>query len=352
MKRTILAIGDTLPTKKVPHLSYLDRSLLKFIDYMDLLFKKSIDLNVCDYQALLKGNLPRIDTHSVKAMLFFPYSYWNRHIEKRSQDGRIYGGRAYGEKFKNFSDMVNSRLRKAYKRQNLSFVNPPGSIKLDRDKKQTKLIFKKKGIPTPILYKIKKPEEIIDLIDKGQSLFLKPRFGAMGKGLTYLAKDGWYTNFLYRSGNVISRGFDYGWDFMKVTGKLGFLEKLIRNDFIVEEAIDLPMIGRKKFDLRCYCIYGKVPYMYARSIPAKNFVTNWSQGGKIEGKSFLAKIPKKRLVLAKKYALLAAKALGLNYAGVDIVFSKDYRKVYVLEAHSFPSYETGFDLMRYLINHL
>ncbi len=349
---TILAIGDIKPSIGPKRLSSLDKSFIDFLDYKDLHSRRSIELKVCDYSALLKGRLPGVDTHLVKVMLFFPYRYWNKHIERRSQDGRIYGGRAYGEKFKEFFDVVDSKLKRAYRNRNLSFVNPPGSIKIDRDKRQVKLLFNKHGIPTPIAHKVKCVGDIIDLLNEGRSLYMKPRFGAMGKGITYLTKDRWRTNFLFQKGKLISRGIDYGWNFVDITGKTRVLKKLIEEGFIIEEAIDLPTIKGRKFDIRCYVIYGKIPYLYARSTQASSIVTNWSQGGKIEGKSFLAKIPKKRLTLAKRYALKTAKVLALNYAGVDIMFSRDYSRVYVLEAHSFPAYETRFDLMRYLMGQL
>lgn len=352
MKRAVLAIGDIKPSIGPKRLSFLDRSFFNFLDYKDLLSRRSVEQKVCDYSALLKGGLPRIDSHRVKVMLFFPYRYWNKHIERKSQDGRIYGDRTYGEKFKRFFDVVDSKLKRAYKDQNLSFVNPPMSIKIDRDKKRAKLLFKKYGLPTPITYKVKCAEDIIDLVNEGRTLFLKPRFGAMGKGVTYLTRDRWYTNFLLQRRKLISRGTDYGWDFVDITGKTRILEELIKEDFILEEAIDLPTIDGRKFDLRCYVIYGEIPYLYARSIPATSIVTNWSQGGRIEGKSFLARIPKKQLMVAKMYALKAAKALGLNYTGIDLLFSRDYSQVYVLEAHSFPSYETRFDLVRSLMGQL
>lgn len=352
MKRTILAVGDIIAVKDQKRLSFLDRSFLDFLEYKDLFTKNSVDFKVCDYQALSRGDLPEIDTPLVKVMLFFPYGYWNRHIEKRSQNGRIYGGRTYGEKFKKFFDQVEAKLQTAYKDHSLSFVNSPNSVKIDRDKYKSKLLLKKKKIPTPVLHRIKSTKSLLDLVNRGEVLYLKPRFGAMGKGITYVAKDGWYTNFLYRRSKIISRGYDYGWEFTEVTGEIELLDKLIKEGFIVEEAVELPTLKGKKFDLRCYCVYGKVPYLYARSVPVEKLITNWSQGGKIEKRKFLAKIPTKTLSLAKSYALKAAEAFGLNYAGIDLVFSQNYRKLYVLEAHSFPSYETGFDLMRYLVNRI
>ena len=83
-----------------------------------------------------------------------------------------------------------------------------------------------------------------------------------------------------------------------------------------------------------------------RSTPAVSLVTNWSQGGKIEQKREFSKyIPESKLRKVKSLARKVARNLSMNYAGIDVIFSKDYKKMYVLEAHSFPGYEKGFDLM-------
>ncbi|MFQ5681472.1 MAG: hypothetical protein ACE5GG_05440, partial [Candidatus Omnitrophota bacterium] len=47
-----------------------------------------------------------------------------------------------------------------------------------------------------------------------------------------------------------------------------------------------------------------------------------------------------------------SKALGINYAGIDILPDGDGERNYILEAHSFPGYERGFDLMRFLANRI
>ena len=83
----------------------------------------------------------------------------------------------------------------------------------------------------------------------------------------------------------------------------------------------------------------------------KKIVTNWSQGGIVEEQDFLKKIPKKALDEAKKRALDAAKAVGdLKYVGFDILFSKNYKKAYVLEGQTdcgLPK-EKCFDIIEYL----
>lgn len=346
--KTLLAIGDSSPNGML-----VSSSFERFIARRKLFLKRSLRVGALSYSSLLKKSLPSIESDFITAMFFFPYNYWNQKIERHPLDKEIiYGDETFGKKFNRFFELVEKRLKEKYKDKKLTYVNPPRAVRIDRDKKLTKDLLKKHGIPTPRSYQVRSTDDIMNLLNRGISLYLKPRFGAMGKGITYLSKEEWYTNFLFRRKSIVSRPFDYGWDFMDITGRLDFLKELLKSNILCEEAVKTPMIKKRKFDLRIYVIYGETPYIYAKSIPYRNIVTNWSQGGRIERKAFLKKIPKKRMEVAKKYAVRTARALGLNFAGVDLIFSRDYKNIYVLEAHSFPGYEKGFDLHKFLINRL
>ena len=170
----------------------------------------------------------------------------------------------------------------------------------------------------------------------------------MGKGITYLSNGLLITNFLLRKGKIISHPYDYHWRFheIKDSDKDTFLKILLSRGFIFEEAIDSPVYKGRRSDFRVYCVYGTISYYYVRTTPVVSLVTNWSQGGKIEHKGKFSKyIAHSKLERVKFLARKVAKELKLNYAGVDIIFSKDYKKIYVLEAHSFSGYEKGFNLM-------
>jgi len=170
--------------------------------------------------------------------------------------------------------------------------------------------------------------------------------------LTFLSKKRWASNFRFENNKIISKCSDYGWIFENITGNTAFLRELIRRDFLFEEAIMPAQAKRRRFDLRIYVVCGAVPYLYARSTKARGIVTNWTQGGKLEDKKFLKNIPEDKISLAKQYAVKAAKVLGFNFVGVDVLFSKDYENVYVLELQSFPGFEKGFDLIKFLISHI
>ena len=49
---------------------------------------------------------------------------------------------------------------------------------------------------------------------------------------------------------------------------------------------------------------------------------------------------------------LDRKAINLKFAGVDVIIDRDTREMYVLEIQSFPGYERGFDLMKFLADYI
>ncbi len=346
-KTTILALGDFTSEGK-PFCASFGR----FLRCRNRLPEKFSRMEVEDYSTLLAGVYPKIYTDDIFIMTFFPYNYWNDYIEIYDKDDRIYGDRRFGKEFESFFQNIRVRLRRYYKGHHLHFVNNLKNITTDRDKKKTKYLFLKNGIPTPKLFYFKNTGEVKKLLKEGVSFYIKPRYGAMGKGLTFLSKKRWLTNFRFENNKIISKCSDFGWTFKNITGNTAFLKELIRRDFLFEEAVKPAKAGGRKFDLRVYVVCGKIPYLYAKSAKARSIVTNWTQGGKIENKKFLKKIPKDKISLARQYAVKAAKVLGFNFAGVDILFSKDYENVYVLELQSFPGFEKGFNLIKFLIEHI
>lgn len=342
-KKTLIAIGDPSLRKNTETSSFS-----KFKNYSELLKEKNIRFIPLSYKQLFKKNLPKVKTDYIIILLFFPYIHWNKNIEVYT-NGEIYGDNSFGNKFNKFFNMIDKYLRDTYKNKKLIYVNPPHSIKKDRDKKIAKRIFIKNNIPTPHLHNPKSSTGVLRILNKGNDIFIKPRYGAMGKGVSYLENEKWRTNFICKDGKIKSPLYDYRWEFNEVTGNRKFLDHLLKSGFIFEDAIKSPIIGGKKIDLRFYVVYGKVPYIYARTVKKEQFITNWSQGGTIEKGRILNKIPPEKLEAAKRLAIKTAKSLKMNFCGIDIIFSEGFKKTYVLEAQSFPSFERGFDLFKYLI---
>jgi len=327
--KTILVIGDDIDWE----------SFLKFKKKKNFFNNKKINFKTIDFSSILKGKLPSIRSSNILIMLFFPLDYWNNKIEKNFVKGHIYGDKKCADMFYTYLNKIKEIIDKKYKK--ITYVNSFEAVNVDRNKELTKKTIKK-VVPVPKSHPAKKYKDIIKLLDKGKELYLKVNFGAMGKGITKLEKGKWLTNFIYRKGSIISRKGDYGWRFKDITNNKDFLKKLLKKDLVIEETINPYAINNKKFDIRYYIIYGKVRHKIIRSTSVKNVVTNITQGGSKEKKSFLKKIPKKYLKKAEKNAVKAAKALNLNFAGIDVMLSKKGTP-YVIEAQSFP----GFPASRY-----
>ncbi|MDP8234715.1 MAG: hypothetical protein P9M06_07995 [Candidatus Saelkia tenebricola] len=352
MKKAILVIGE----RKMIKDRLVDPSCNSFIQHLNERVNKDAEVRVINYKDVFLDNLPEIKRSDLIVMLFFPFQYWNKNIEVYGKDSRVYGDKKFGREFEQFFKKVDKIIMKKYHDKKIEYVNHPQASILDRDKERCKMFLKKHDVPIPKSYDIKSLKDIQHLVDRGVSLYIKPRFGSMGKGISYLSNDLLITNFMFQKGKVISHSYDYNWRFHEIT-KLAdrkiFLKMMILGGFIFEEAIDPPIHKGRRSDFRVYCVCGKISYYYARSTPSVSLVTNWSQGGKIEKKrKFSQYIPKTKLKKVESLARKVAKDLNMNYAGVDIIFSKDYKKIYVLEAHSFPAYEEGFDLMGELVKYV
>lgn len=348
MEKSLLVIGE----RKVIKGRSLDPSCNAFIRHLNGQIDKELEIFVINYKDVFANNFPKIKSFHLTIMLFFPFQYWNKNIEVYGKDSRVYGDKKFGREFEQFFQKLHKLIIKEYPDKKIEYVNHPKTSILDRDKEGCKNFFRKHDIPTPKSYAIQSLKDIQRITSREVAFYIKPRFGSMGKGISYLSDNLLITNFLFQKGKVVSHPYDYNWRFHEITKKIdkdSFLKTMILKDFIFEEAIDPPIHKGRRSDFRVYCIYGKIPYYYVRFTPAVSLVTNWSQGGKIEQKKIFSKyIPGSKLKMVESLARKTAKSLQLNYAGVDIIFSKDYKKIYVLEAHSFPAYEKGFNLMNNL----
>ncbi len=343
MKKTLLIIGDRRTKGRT-----LDPSFNAFARIIENSKDKNLEAYILSYKDVFEGNFPEVPSPVLTILLFFPYKYWDKNIEVYEDDSKVYGDNSFGREFRKYFEKLEKIIGKKYRDKKIEYVNPPDKSILDRDKEETKKFFRHHSIPTPRSFNVKSLGDLYRVVKRGISLYVKPRFGAMGKGITYLSNDLMITNFLFQKGEIISHPYDYHWRFHEVKDKDKdkFLKILLSRGFIFEEAIDPPINKGRRSDFRVYCLYGKVSYCYARSTPAVSLVTNWSQGGKIVQKRKLSQyISTAKLNQVKSLARKVAKELKLNYTGVDIIFSKDYKKIYALEAHSFPGYERGFDLM-------
>ena len=340
MDRTLLAIGDTTDWD----------SYLKFHRQGRLLKKHGFAYVTADYDAVLRGEFPAIASETVVVFLFFPFAYWDRHIEPSRYPG-VYGSQRFYTELKAFWKRVGRTVRRQYAGKRLHFVNSPEDVPLERDKEATKRVLSRAGIATPRAYRSRDVRAILALLDRGERLFIKVRYGSMGKGITCLEDGRWRTNFGFRAGRLLNRHSDYGWRFRDVTGNRAFLRELLRQDVVVEQAVPPWIIEGSQFDIRLLLFGRKVLYMYPRANAVANVTTNVSQGARSETMAFLDGVPRRLIRQVESTGVKAARSLGLTFAGVDIMLDPVRRVPVVIEANGFPGFPKAktFDLAGQLV---
>ncbi|MBL7081402.1 MAG: hypothetical protein ISS44_02395 [Candidatus Omnitrophica bacterium] len=339
---TILTIGD-----KSDYDSYqkFDREKASFIKY-------GFDYATIDYKKFLNGKIPQIKTEKIIIFLFFPFSYWDKYIEYKNYRG-IYGNRTFHRKFVRFWNLVEKKVKKHLADKEILFINKPDLCGVYRDKMNIVERLAKSHFPQPRLYKMSGIKEIQDKLTNTHQLFLKPRYGSMGKGITFLSRTNWQTNFIFRNNKIVSRRSDHGWKFRDITGNLSFLRQLLKKDILIEEAVDQLILNGDKADFRIYTFFNKVIYIYPRENALDKVTTNISQGG--WGAPEVLKILPQHLILkAKTVATEISKTLGINLAGIDIIPDRNCKDVHVIDVNvfsGFPKRKT-FNLARSLAEEL
>ena len=341
--KTLLAIGDKQDFD----------TFMKLYSQRKFFLSSKIDFESMSYNALLKDKFPKIKTKELIIFPFFPFDYWDKYIEPKNYKG-VYGNKKFYTKFEKFWSIVEKKITGSYPDKRITYVNPPKNLAKDRDKELTKEIVSNAGVLVTKRFHARKVSDVLKLLDKGYKLFIKVRFGSMGKGITYLEKGKWMTNFRFRNEKIVSKKSDYGWTFIEISNNKKFLKEILKKDVIIEEAINPLLIKGRKFDLRMYIFKNKVLYIYGRSNDAEAVTTNISQGAIGEKPSFINSLPKKQLEFAKKSAIKSIKALGLSFGGVDLMPCSDRKSAKFIEINTFPGFPKvkRYNLSRFLIKEL
>ncbi|HAA01329.1 MAG TPA: 30S ribosomal protein S6--L-glutamate ligase [Flavobacteriales bacterium] len=191
-------------------------------------------------------------------------------------------------------------------------VNSSVSITRSRDKLRSLQIFSRHDIGIPKTVFANHPKDIDNLLRLvgGSPVVIKLLEGTQGIGVVLAETE--------KSAKSIIEAF-YGLD----------------ASFLVQEFIE----EAKGADIRCFVVGGRVVGAMRRQGLEGEFRSNLHRGGKAE----VIKITRDE----RRAALLAAKAMGLNVAGVDMLQSK--RGPLILEVNSSPGLEgiegaTGVDI--------
>lgn len=198
----------------------------------------------------------------------------------------------------------------------VAVVNSPRAIERTVDKLWTTALLEQCGLPTPETVVCEDPAEAMEAFRRMGDVILKPLFGSMGLGMVRLSDE------------------DMAWRALKVVEQL-------RSVFYLQRFV--PHDGR---DVRAFVIGDRVIGAIERR--AAGWKTNVSRGGSAHP-----------LPLSSQWTLLAlraARAVGAEYAGVDLLPAAD-GSVYVLEVNGIPGWEglqraTGLDVAGAIVDHL
>jgi len=160
-------------------------------------------------------------------------------------------------------------------------VNNIGAIMAAMDKFQATCAFRRAGLPTPKTVVTQNPAEAVQTLLHLRDVVCKPLFGSLGKGIERLPAT--------PAGERRMR---------ELVGRHGalYLQEFVRND------------GR---DIRAFVVGEEVAAAIYRMAPPGEWRTNIHLGG--------TPVPCQLSADLRKLSLAAARAVGLDYTGVDIL---------------------------------
>jgi RimK family alpha-L-glutamate ligase len=197
-------------------------------------------------------------------------------------------------------------------------MNSARAIERSVDKFYTTALLQEAGLPTPETVVCERASDAMSAALAMGDVVIKPIFGSMGHGIV--------------------RVNDPEVAFRVVRA----LEQL-RTVFYVQRAVDH---GGK--DVRVFVVGGRVVGAIERQAPEGHWRTNVSLGGSAR--------PFEVPAAWEQLALRATAAIGADYAGVDLLPSRD-GTVFVLEVNGIPGWQglrhaTGIDVAAAIVDHL
>jgi RimK family alpha-L-glutamate ligase len=195
-------------------------------------------------------------------------------------------------------------------------VNSPRAIERTVDKFWTSTLLEQCGVPTPETVVCDDIEEAFAAFRTMGDVIVKPLFGSMGLGMVRVTDE----EMAYRVFRTLEQ---------------------IRGVFYLQRTID-----HDGADLRAFVIAGRVVGTIERRAPG--WRTNLARGGTANA----VRLTEDLAALAVR----AAAAVGAEYAGVDLLTSRE-GTTYVLEVNGIPGWKglqeaTGVDIAARLIDHV
>jgi tetrahydromethanopterin:alpha-L-glutamate ligase len=191
-------------------------------------------------------------------------------------------------------------------------LNPPRAVEAAVDKFLTCALLEAANIPVPPTWAGESATEALEAFDAlGGDVVVKPLFGSEGRGLVRISDKelGWRTfHALQRLGAVL------------------YLQRVVRHP---------------GHDIRVFVLRGSVIGVMRRHATPGEWRTNVSLGGRAE--------PCRLDPESERLALAAARAIGAEMAGVDLIPDLDRGRLVVLEVNAVPGWRalarvTGVDV--------
>jgi len=195
-------------------------------------------------------------------------------------------------------------------------INPARVIERTVDKFLTSALLEEAGIPTPPTVVVQRLDDAMEAFGRMGDVVVKPLFGSNGRGIVRVGDE------------------EIAWRVFRALE----MEHAV---YYLQQA--LPHEGR---DLRVFIVGGRVVAAVWRM--AEGWRTNLSRGGRAER----AELPR----AWEDLALAAARVVGAEYAGVDLLPTPS-GDVYVLEVNGSPGWRglapvSGVDIAGAIVGHL
>jgi RimK family alpha-L-glutamate ligase len=204
------------------------------------------------------------------------------------------------------------------KARGVRIMNGAGAIERCVDKSYTTALLQEAGLPVPQTVVCERLADALDAIRSMGDVVVKPLFGSMGMGMVRVSDP----DVAFR----VLRSLDQ-----------------IRAVFYLQRFVEHG--GR---DVRAFVVGGRVLGAIERTVPAGEWRTNVSRGGFARGCDLSPEW--------SALAVQAAAAVGAEYAGVDLLPSRE-GGVFVLEVNAIPGWEglqqaTGLDVAAAIVGQL